>query len=288
MEIMHFTDGINPLVMEESIKLAVSEAPAMIAHLIDGDSPLLPLAQAEVEALLRDSMMMVGAGAQQPFNGVLVDLQVGVIAAVDDEAETPCLAGFIQYKPRLLVDGTATIGFAAVAPAYRGRGVFTNMLNKLKSQYPVLGLDCPLELVPMYERLGFRPVNAQGAHVGMETASLGGKTWGRGQDFLDSHPLYQQAKELIRTRLGKATRDAYAKRDTDTRKRVSEIEAFLQLRAADAEQARVKGSRDYFEDGCACIHASKTLKPCPADMPDAEAVAFYEQNCKCSRNYVEG
>jgi GNAT superfamily N-acetyltransferase len=227
MEIIHFTDGINPRVMDESINLAVSEAPAMIAHVIDSDSPLLPLAQAEVEALLRDAMCMVGAGASQQIEGLWCELKVGVIAAIDDEPEEPRFAGFIQYKPRLLTEGVATIGYAAVAKDYRSQGVFKQMLDELKSQYPVLGLDCPLELVPMYERLGFRPTTVQGAHVGMSTGKMAGKSWGHGQEFLDSHKLYQRAKDAIRDKLGKATRDAYAKRDADTRKRVEEIKALL-------------------------------------------------------------
>nr|EIU2716228.1 hypothetical protein [Pseudomonas aeruginosa]EIU2863047.1 hypothetical protein [Pseudomonas aeruginosa] len=53
-----------------------------------------------------------------------------------------------------------------------------------------------------------------------------------------------------------------------------------------AAQERLKLNREYFEEGCACIHSSKTLQLCPTNMPDSEAVAFYEQNCKCSRNYV--
>lgn len=284
---MHFTNGINPLVMEESIKLAVAEAPAMVATVVGADSPLLPLAEAEVDAMLRDAMNMVGAGVRQQYAEEWMDLRVGVIAAVDDDADEPCLAGFIQYKPRLRTEGTATIGYAAVAPAYRGQGIFKKMLNELKAQYPILGLDCSLELVPMYERLGFRPVKRQGAHVGMETAPLGGVTWGQGQEFLDSHPLYRRAMQRIEISLGESASDAYAKRDADTHKRIEEINAFLQLRA-DEERERAKASRAYFEDGCACIHTDKTLQPCRPEMPDAEAVAFYEQHCKCSRNYVEG
>lgn len=52
------------------------------------------------------------------------------------------------------------------------------------------------------------------------------------------------------------------------------------------ERERLKSNRKYFEDGCSCIHTSKTLQPCPTTMADDEAVAFYEQNCKCSRNYL--
>ncbi|CRM99029.1 hypothetical protein [Pseudomonas sp. 34 E 7] len=36
MEILHFTNGINPLVMEQSIELAVSEAPSMVGQHING------------------------------------------------------------------------------------------------------------------------------------------------------------------------------------------------------------------------------------------------------------
>ena len=57
--------------------------------------------------------------------------------------------------------------------------------------------------------------------------------------------------------------------------------------AQHTEDERLKMTRKYFEDGCACIHTTKTLQACPTNMADSEAVAFYEQNCKCSRNYVQ-
>ncbi|WP_131815934.1 MULTISPECIES: hypothetical protein [Pseudomonas] len=53
------------------------------------------------------------------------------------------------------------------------------------------------------------------------------------------------------------------------------------------EEQRLKLNREYFEEGCACIHTVKTLQPCPTNMADREAVTFYEKNCKCSRNYVQ-
>lgn len=55
-----------------------------------------------------------------------------------------------------------------------------------------------------------------------------------------------------------------------------------------AENERLKMNREYFENGCLCILKAKTLQVCPSNMADTEAVAFYEQNCKCSRNYVQG
>lgn len=227
MELINFIDGTNSLVIEASIKLAVSEAPAMIGTVIGADSPLLPLAEAEVEALLRDSLEMVGAYTPQVIEGVMCELNAGVIAAIDTSTDEPELVGFIQYKPRALTNGVATIGYAAVSSVHRGKGIFKQMLDLLKTDYPVLGLDCPLELVPMYESLGFKVDNAQGAHVGMSNGSLTGKNWMRGQDFLDAHPAYLRAKEAIRTALGKNTKAAYAKRDYDTQARIAEINALL-------------------------------------------------------------
>ena len=54
------------------------------------------------------------------------------------------------------------------------------------------------------------------------------------------------------------------------------------------ENERLREKRAYFEKGCACIHSSKTLQPCPSNIPDKEAVAFYEKHCKCTRSYVQG
>lgn len=52
------------------------------------------------------------------------------------------------------------------------------------------------------------------------------------------------------------------------------------------DQDRLRFNREYFENGCSCINTKKTLQLCPTNMPDDEAVAFYEKNCKCSRNYI--
>lgn len=62
----------------------------------------------------------------------------------------------------------------------------------------------------------------------------------------------------------------------------------MMLSSQQAEKDRLKSNRTYFEDGCACIHTTKTLVPCPSSVPDAEAVRFYELNCRCTRNYVRG
>lgn len=46
----------------------------------------------------------------------------------------------------------------------------------------------------------------------------------------------------------------------------------------------LKLNREYFEVGCLCIRDKKIVKQ-PENITDLEAVKFYENNCKCSRNY---
>lgn len=227
MEIIICNEGIIPELNRACIALAVSEAPSMVHQVIGFDSPILPLAQAEVEIILGDSLLAIGAGGREEFEGVWCDLEAGVVAAIDTDGPMRRFAGFIQYKRRLLADGTATIGYAAVSKDYRGQGVFKLMLDELKRLYPVLGLDCPLELVPMYERLGFKVSTAMATHVGMCTAPLTGMSWTRGQDFLVGDYRYQEAKREIQTALGSATALAYAKCAADTQKRALEVKALL-------------------------------------------------------------
>lgn len=46
----------------------------------------------------------------------------------------------------------------------------------------------------------------------------------------------------------------------------------------------VRFTREYFEVGCLCIRDKKIVKQ-PGNVTDLDAVKFYENNCKCSRNY---
>lgn len=51
------------------------------------------------------------------------------------------------------------------------------------------------------------------------------------------------------------------------------------------ESERLTLARSYFEDGCLCIHTGQ-LDPCDNTVDDETAIKFYENNCKCTRNYV--
>lgn len=48
----------------------------------------------------------------------------------------------------------------------------------------------------------------------------------------------------------------------------------------------INHARSYFENGCICIKQKK-FKKCSDEKTDLEAVTFYEDNCKCYRNYTK-
>lgn len=231
VEILHLNGTYNHRVLESSIELAVSEAPAMVIQHITRESPLLPLAEAEVEFIIRHSVQYGCSGLRQKFNGVMCDVKTGFVVALEKPQDGSTeMAGFIQYKPRLLASGIATIGYAAVAPEFRRKGVLRQMLETLRTAYPILGLDCPLELVPMYEGMGFKPNNVQGAHVGMSTGTITGQSWGIDQSDLENDPKYMYVKANVERMLGARLPAEYAKRDQDTQQRAAEVRTMLASR----------------------------------------------------------
>ncbi len=52
------------------------------------------------------------------------------------------------------------------------------------------------------------------------------------------------------------------------------------------EAERLRLNREYFERGCLCLIDGR-MKRRNLNEPDKAAVAFYEKNCTCSRNYIK-
>lgn len=216
------------------LQLAHQHAPEFVQDAISPDSPLLGLAQAEVYELLGDALRSIGNPEPVQINSVLYQARAGAIIAIDETVGDGTFAGFIQFKPGLPLGDSASIGYAAVSEKYRGQGVFRQMLDALRKLYPALALDCPMALVPMYERLGFKIEGQQGIHVEMRTAPVTGQLWGRDQEYLDHTKAVINAKKAIREALGKDTKCAYEKRDKETRLLKEEVKAFVEARLSAA------------------------------------------------------
>jgi hypothetical protein len=59
----------------------------------------------------------------------------------------------------------------------------------------------------------------------------------------------------------------------------------MRMNTVVARACNEKHVREYFENGCVCLMWGE-LQKVDSTVNDSEASAFYEQNCKCSRNYL--
>jgi len=214
------------------LQLARAHAPKFVGAAIGADSPLLALAEAEVHELLGDALVSIDHPQTIQIGTREFLTAAGVIIAIDETKNDGVFAGFLQYKARLPLSDSASIGYAAVSDSYTGLGVFKSMLNELRSKYPALGLDCTMDLVPMYEKLGFYVSCQQGVHVAMCTAPLSGKSWLREQQYLEQTKAVKEAKQRIQEALGNKTRDTYARRDSDTALLTEQVREFVRARMA--------------------------------------------------------
>lgn len=214
------------------LQLARTHAPTFAQSAIGSDSPLLSLAEAEVHETLGEVLVSIDHPQPVQIGTEQYLSAAGVIVAIDETVDDGVFVGFLQYKARLPLSDSATIGYAAVSESYKGRGVFKIMLNELRNTYPALGLDCTMDLVPMYEKLGFYVSGQQGVHVAMCTAPLSGKSWTRGQKYLDQTKAVKDARRGIRDSLGNKARNAYAKRDADTALLTEQVRKYVNGRMA--------------------------------------------------------
>lgn len=231
---LHITDSLDVKLMRSILLLAQANVQGLANYPVTTDSPLHGLALAEITERLADSLQAMGNPPRIPvshsksYSGV-----VELIVALDDAAADR-LVGFVQYKPRLPLCDSCSIGYLAVEAEYRGRGVLREMMGLLTQHYPSVGLDCPLSLVGLYERLGFKSVKRQGCHVAMETLPLSGSNWDMGDEIIQARDSIKRAKEAIRDKLGKATREAYAQRDADYKAAAAEVDTIFGRAACNA------------------------------------------------------
>jgi ribosomal protein S18 acetylase RimI-like enzyme len=232
VKIYNLTESVPIPVKQCILQLARAYAPKLVGSAIGSESPLLALAEAEVHELLVDILVSIDHPQPVQIEAMQFWTAAGVIVAIDETTDDGVFAGFLQYKARLPHCDSASIGYAAVSDNYKGQGVFKSMLNELRSIYPALGLDCTMDLVPMYEKLGFQVSGQQGVHVAMVTAPLSGKHWARDQQYLDRTNAVQAARQWIEESLGDKATEAYARCESDTTLLIEQVRDFVRSRMA--------------------------------------------------------
>lgn len=218
MQIYRLTRGVPYQVIGNILQLARANASNLSRFPVEADSPLIGIAEAEVHEKLGSALVFVENPPLLDLGGEHIRGVSEVIIAVDETVDNGRLAGFLQYKPRLPVCDSVSIGYAAVAEAYRRQGVLRQMMAEMLKHYPAAGLDCDLELVPLYERLGFYVVGKEGFHVAMENAPLSGKNWAMTLDELSSRESVIRAKDEVWKRLGNVKAKAAFRERTEMEK----------------------------------------------------------------------
>ena len=187
------------------VGLVKDNAQALARYMVDEDSPIFPICEAEVVAKIYDAI-------QNMWSPPWIDLENGTSAlgvtavaiAVVEGEEIAELAGFVLFKPRLPLCNSASITYAVVDPKFRRQGVMRRLIQSITRDYPAIGLDCVAALVPVWSALGFRVEEQQGSHIAMRTAPLSGKTWLMTESMLREHPIVDEAISLVRSSHGAA------------------------------------------------------------------------------------
>lgn len=130
------------------------------------------------------------------------------------------------YKKQVNFTDDVTISSVAVDNNYRQKGIFTKMVNFLKSNYKSIGLTCSIERVSLYEKLGFCVSGLYQTHIVMIWGNDDGSTklWSIDDDFIRNlHPA-RFALQMIQTELGSSFKrllDSF-NRDNDREKKRAE------------------------------------------------------------------
>lgn len=223
MKVVRLSKGISAELQQGAINIAFESAKELSAFSMVEDDPFEPLAQAEVCTRLRTDFNLI----ENPMNANGV-MSRGEAIFVLDESYTPALVvGFATYKPRFPAFTSASIGYIAVLENYRGKGIMRLIMNEMLEHHPVMALDCPIELVPLYEKFGFYVSGSQGGHIAMETAPVNGYMFSFDNEDLMKEPPLRAATQKISKTLGSKADAGYRNFNRHNELAVSKAEAFV-------------------------------------------------------------
>lgn len=198
MKLVRLSRGISGALKKAATQIAIDNAVDLSAfHIVEND-PFATFAQAEVTTRLKHDFDLL----EKPYSADGITTKGEAIFMLDDSVSPHQLMGFASYKPRAPAYTFATIVYIAVDQKYRGQGVFRAIMTEILEHYPAAAIDCPIELVPLYEKFGFEVEESFGSHVLMLTGPLNGKIVHLGTEELITLPAFRSAKQLISEKMG--------------------------------------------------------------------------------------
>lgn len=226
MKVIRQSRGIPGDLKKQTTQIALESAADLSAYHLVEDDPFLPFVQTEVTTRLRDDFEK----AETPVSDGRITTKTEVVFVIDDSQKPPALAGFATVKPRAPSYETATIVYVAVAKKYRGQGVFRTIMTEILTHYPASAIDCPVSLVPLYEKFGFKVEENYSIHVLMKTGELNGKIYNLELEDMMKMPPLRDALQKLKANLGKDYKEVAEKFHEQNRVAGLEAEAFVLAR----------------------------------------------------------
>lgn len=130
----------------------------------------------------------------------------GELIVAVDKAQPGQAIGFLMYCPLSGATGQCGIYYTAVLPGHRRRGAFKAMFGAMLARYPSAALSCEIDMVPFYERFGFK---VYGHHEGQITMASGDCDSKAGlmlidPDALEQDPVITQCRDAMFRKHGQA------------------------------------------------------------------------------------
>jgi len=207
-----YKDAVPEPLAQQIIRMAVLYTTELGTDACPPDHPLYVISQIYLGFELHAYLSAIG----HPGGG-----NGELLVAFDDEHPGTAI-GFLLYMPITDSVNSCGVNYGAVREASRGRGIFTALVRKMLSRYPLASLSCFVESVPLYERLGFRVEVARSTQVQMTTDPNPGDQTMTVIDLsrLQGHPVVIQAHEDALAKHGHA---AIAKASNEASERVDSL-----------------------------------------------------------------
>lgn len=155
--------------------------------------------------VLDQVLLALEAGTLMSNMGRLGGSNGGLIIAHDD-SDTKRVIGFLMYMPLDGVVGECGVNYMAVHHEHRKAGIGAKLITTLNSAFRQSTLSCQIDLVPMYEKHGFKVIGHRESHITMtngEIPSKAGMKIFNPEDVME-HPMLKMAHREVQQRHSQA------------------------------------------------------------------------------------
>ncbi|MBP0723932.1 GNAT family N-acetyltransferase [Bacillus sp. RG28] len=192
-QIRELTGNISNKQREEIIELVGNNAEDISAFVVQRDSPFYEYVR--VREITRARMFLDFLKKDEPEKTYLI--------VAEDSGK---IIGYLLYNRDVTCRDDVSICSTVVSDNYRSQGIFTNMINLLKTKTKSISLSCFMNKVSFYQKFGFKIDESFETQVGMfyGTYSGDGMFLTINDDELGSQSLVLAEMSKVMKRFGKS------------------------------------------------------------------------------------